>query len=97
MASISKQTRQDDGEGSCVWGLAGVVSGPPPLVRTAEMGWAGWFGNPKRGSSELVDESDTREGMESVSEAGGVTRRGESRSAERGMELIVLKVFRRSW
>ena len=71
MASFLKQTRQDDGEGSCVWGSARVAFGPPPLVRKAEIGWAGWFGNSKRGSSELVDESDTREGMESVSEAGG--------------------------
>ena len=41
--------------------------------------------------------SDSRSGIESVSEAGGVTRRGLFRRAERGMVSIVLKVFRRSW
>ena len=40
--------------------------------------------------------SDSRSGIESVSEAGGVTRRGLFRRAERGMVLIVLKVFCRS-
>jgi len=61
------------------------------------MGWAGWFWSPNGGSSELVDDADTSEGMESVSEGGGVTRRGELRSADRGMESIVSKVFSRSW
>ena len=41
--------------------------------------------------------SDSRSGIESVSEAGGVTRRGLFRRAERGMVSIVLKVFCRSW
>ena len=83
MASILKQTRQDDGGGSCAWGSVRVYFGPPPLGRRAAMGWAGWFGCPNGGSSELVDDADTSEGMESVSEAGGVTRRGELRSADR--------------
>ena len=35
--------------------------------------------------------------MESVSEGGGVTRRGELRSTDRGMVSMVSKAFCRSW
>ena len=45
----------------------------------------------------MVDDAEDSEGMESVSEEEGVTRRGELRSADRGMESIVLNMFLRSW
>ena len=90
---------QASGEGSCGGGAASGFFGPPPLVRRAERGGTSWLlcHASGGGSSEFAADSDSREGMESVSEGGGVTRRGDLCSTDRGMVSMVLNAFRRSW
>ena len=72
--------------------------GPPPLVRRVGRGGASWSLCHARGGgpTELEVDSDIREGMESVSEGGGVARIGELRSTDRGMVPMELNEFRRS-
>ena len=48
-------------------------------------------------SSESEEGADSREGILSVSDGGGVIRRGWLRSCEMGMLSMVLKKFVRSW